>query len=189
MAARMFQRYDEDAKLAVYYAALLAAHRRAKFIRTEDLLLGLTWRNHVPDCEFRGLKENALLFWSAAGVPHLPITTEPYKPTKVPLNDAAKRVLAYTKMEADSSKRYWIDVDHMLLGILREGGIAADTLRQSGWTVERIKSAAERGRSIYPQKPEPWIWRHRNLWRWVTIAAILFMVLYVLYMRSQGLPY
>ena len=186
--AKVFHRYEQDTKLAVYYAVVLTSHRGEPSITPEDLLIGLTWRQHAPDCEFRHLKEAVPEIWAAVGVAHLPQTSVPYVAPgkKPPLNDAAKRVLAYTAKEADADGLYWIDIDHILRGILREGGSAADALSQAGWTVERIKAAAEIGRQKYPPKPAPLLARWRGELRWALIGFVIALLLGAFaYMRSQ----
>ena len=176
----MFERYENDAKLGLYYAGQIASHRKKLSITPEDILLGLTWRTHAAECEFRGLKNDAGHLWSFVGVPHLPITEEPYKVKSIPLNQAAKRVLAYTAMEADRQGEYWIDLDHMLLGLLRENGPAAGALQQSGWTADRIRQAALNGRIKWPQKPVPWNWRIQPYRYWIIGSLVLAILAIVI---------
>ena len=150
--AGTFRRYDPDAKLAIYYAAVLAPQRGQSDLSPEDLLLGITWRQHAPDCDFRVLKDDGSRLWEAVGMPHLPICAKPYEPSKLPLNAAAKRVLRGTKKQADRNGDYWIDIDHMLCALVLEGGAAGTALTDTGWTLERIREAGARGREKYPPK-------------------------------------
>jgi ATP-dependent Clp protease ATP-binding subunit ClpA len=152
----LFRRYEKDAKLAVYYAAVLAAHSRRDAISPEDLLLGLTWRQHAPDCEFRHLKESADTIWQAVGMPHLPISSKPLAPEKLPLNPSARRVLRLTKLNADRKSDYWIDIDHILCALIQNQGAAAQALASAGWTIERIELARTAGHQRYPPKYVSW---------------------------------
>lgn len=193
----MFARFDQDAKLAVYFACILAAHQRKKSIGQEELLAGLTWRQHASDCEFRGLKDDCDRLWSGVGIPHLPITSEPYAPKTIPLASDSKRVIALSKLEADLSEEYLIDIDHLLLGMLREDGLGAKVLRNAGWTSERIKAARLSSETLYPSKPLPlerrlrrYCWlgaRKVRKYRWVVWMLIGFLcVSAILYLRSQN---
>jgi hypothetical protein len=95
----IFRRYDQDAKLAVYYAAHFAPQRGKRSISPEELLLGLTWRQHANECEFRALKEHSTEIWEHLGVSHLPISSKPWVPGKLQLDADAKRVLRIAKGE------------------------------------------------------------------------------------------
>lgn len=161
-----FDRYDQDARLAVFHACILATHRRRSEISVEELLLGLTWRQHASDCEFRKLKLDAEKSWEAVGMPHLPLSELPYEPSAIPLGQEAKKVFKLTLSEANREGDYWIDVDHMLCAILRHEGKAAAALRDVGWSIERIKTAGARGRLKYPPKPVPRS-RRISFW-WIT---------------------
>jgi hypothetical protein len=161
----IFKRYDPDAKLTVYYAALIAAHANVQKIGTNELLIALTWRQHAPDCAFRKLKDDFADIWSAAGFPHFPVSAVPYKPAKVPLNDQAKQTLAIAAREADRMGDYWIDIDHFMLGILLQDTVSSQILRDAGWSIDSVIAAGENGRKKYPPKPVPWLsqmlWKYR----------------------------
>jgi hypothetical protein len=157
----MFKRYDPDAKLVIYYAVIIATHAQRQRIGTNELLIGLTWRQHAQDCAFRKLKDDFQLIWSATGFAHLPLTTIPYKPSKIPLSKQARRALLLAADEADRAGNYWIDIDHIMCGLLREAGSAERVLLATGWTLETVRAAGERGREAHPQKPVPTVTRYR----------------------------
>ena len=63
-------------------------------------------------------------------------------PTSVdlPLSDSSKRVLAYAAEEAERLAQPFIEAVHLLLGLLRENGPAAEALRERGVTLEAVRS-------------------------------------------------
>jgi len=152
----MFKRYHQDARLTIYYAAMIATHANLAEIRPNEILLALTWREHASDCAFRKLKDDFQQVWSAAEYTHFPLSNVPYKPrTKpaLPLGQSAKRVLYCARQEADRSNDYWIDIDHIMRGLLSEDGPSAAILKSTGWTIENVTSKAEEGRKRYPSTP------------------------------------
>ena len=187
----MFERYDPDSKLAIYYANQLATHRGTRAISPEELLVGLTWRNHDHDCQFGGLKSDADRLWAGVGVPHLPLSARPYSISRIPLDNRSKWVLRRMRAEANALGHYWIDIDHLLIGLLEENGLAARSLTEAGWTKDRVRSAAAYGRSRYPQRPIPKLSSVRVFWnrigRWITLGFVIASAAgAVIYLRSQN---
>ena len=59
----------------------------------------------------------------------------------LPLTLDCKRILAYTAEEANRMDDYWIDTDHLVLGILREGKCtAAVRLEASGLALQQART-------------------------------------------------
>ena len=53
----------------------------------------------------------------------------------------AKKVIELAKNEAQGMKHHYVGIEHLLLGIVREGeGIAAGVLERRGVTLERIRT-------------------------------------------------
>ena len=53
----------------------------------------------------------------------------------------AKKVIELAKDEAQSMKHHYVGIEHLLLGIVREGeGIAAGVLERRGATLERVRT-------------------------------------------------
>jgi hypothetical protein len=187
----MFERFDPDSKLAVFHALHIANHRQRDAISPEDLLIGLTWKNHDHDCQFGSLKSDADRLWAGVGVTHIPLSATPYSTSRLPLNKQSKNVLLYMREAADADDQSWMDIDHMLLGILRQGGLAARALRDAGWDEERIRSAPAYGRARYPQRPVPslarWRVRFQRYGRWTTLRLFaLGLAAALLYLTSQN---
>ncbi len=52
----------------------------------------------------------------------------------------AKKVIELTKDEARRMKHHYVGIEHLLLGLIREGnGIAAGVLESLGVTLERVR--------------------------------------------------
>ena len=53
----------------------------------------------------------------------------------------AKKVIELAKDEAQSMKHHFVGIEHLLLGIVREGeGIAAGVLERRGATMESVRT-------------------------------------------------
>jgi ATP-dependent Clp protease ATP-binding subunit ClpA len=68
------------------------------------------------------------------------LKTQPAINKSLPLSVDCKRVIAYTAEEANQLKDYWIDTEHLVLGILRnEECTAAKRLREIGLQLEQSR--------------------------------------------------
>jgi ATP-dependent Clp protease ATP-binding subunit ClpC len=115
--AKMFERYREDARRAIFFARWEAQQLGSAYIEPEHLLLSLTHdvdskvnqlfalATHAVD--FRRQLEGYALARSSTSV-------------DLPLSNAGKRVLAWTAEEADRLASTAIGTEHLLLGLLRE---------------------------------------------------------------------
>ena len=125
----MFKRYTDEAKRAIYFGHIEAVHRDERSISTRDLLIGLTWERGTRADKISALKEDAVARRAMLGIPHLPITTLPYmRKAEIPLDQEAKKTIAYAAKEADQDGQYWIDTDHLLRGLLRFPNAASGAL-------------------------------------------------------------
>jgi ATP-dependent Clp protease ATP-binding subunit ClpA len=66
-------------------------------------------------------------------------------------SDDARQVVVCAQDEARRLRHGWIGTDHLLLGILRGVGPAAEALRAGGLSLERAREVAE---ALVPQRPE-----------------------------------
>lgn len=102
----------------------------------------------------------------------------------LPLATDCKRVLAYAAQEADRLGHYWINTDHLVLGILRDHeNAAAARLEASGLQIEQANtqvssSGRERGNYFFPSA---FFWRLTTPANIVgQIAAATYVLLIVL---------
>ncbi len=80
------------------------------------------------------------------------------------LTDDAKKILAWTAIEAEAMNDYWIDTDHLLLGILCEPrSLAAQHLSQVGITLKNVRAVVIRHGRSRSGRP---MWLNWLLFRW-----------------------
>jgi ATP-dependent Clp protease ATP-binding subunit ClpA len=105
------------------------------------------------------------------GDPHKFASSEDVPNPTLPLDNACKRILARTATEAGTLNDYWIDTEHLLLGILAEpSSMAAEYLAKTGLTlkgarrivVENCSSRPDYG----PVPPQPG--QQSPLQRWIS---------------------
>ena len=67
------------------------------------------------------------------------------------LTDEVKRILAWTAWEADAVGDYWIDTEHLLLGILHEAScLAGQFLLRAGFTLRSARRTTLENKSSRP---------------------------------------
>jgi ATP-dependent Clp protease ATP-binding subunit ClpA len=115
----MFERFTEKARRAIFFARSETSKFGGHSIESEHLLLGLV-----------AADKSILLRFLAAGSTEVEIREAIVRSTAVrppistsvdlPLSNECKRILGYAAEEAERLGHQNIDVDHLLLGILRE---------------------------------------------------------------------
>jgi len=136
----MFERYTEKARRIIFFARYEASTTGSHIIEPEHLLLGM-------------LREAKTLFDSAK---IQPMTDELRNAAHVEgakvstsvdllLSHQAKKALAYGVEEAERLNHRHIGPEHLLLGLMREPGVAAQTLEKYGIRRDRIIERAQQG--------------------------------------------
>ncbi len=167
----MFKRYSWPAKRAIFYARCLALASETEEISSVDLLRGLLWGDDSRAQSIFELRERFPLYkgcpWK---IPELP-----KKVNKEPgLDQDCKLILRWAAAEANRLGDYWIDTEHLLLGILRvKSCAAAQYLQRAGFNIRSIRQAIRdngRVRPHYGSVPRFWpMWRVLILlrtWGW-----------------------
>lgn len=193
----MFERYTDPAKRIIFFARLEANHRLEDHITPKDILAGLAWESGSRAMRIAPLKENAVLFRSLVGIPHLPISSTPYLEITrdIPLDKDAKMVLAYAASEADRDKEYWVDSDHLLRGLLRIKNPAATALKSIGLDLKTLRTESRNDRNALPPISAPewarlgltwnkWKGRLRDHAELLFFIALLVLLIFVLKFRS-----
>ena len=183
-----FQRYTDDAKRAIYFAHIEAVHRKQHSISVADLLVGITYNGESRASKIAHLKHKAVMLRSVVGIPHLPITSLAYqRGADIPLDDDAKKAVAYATEEANLDSQFWIDSDHLLRALMRFPNEAGEALLQANIDLGLLRSASAQDRSEAPAAPAP-KWPDvknivRTYWAVALIAAILLIIF--AYIQSQ----
>jgi ATP-dependent Clp protease ATP-binding subunit ClpC len=136
----MFEKYNEKARRALFFARYEASKLGSRVIESEHILLGilregeetvaaLLQRLQVKPEDLRREIEGERVF-----VERISSTAE------LPLSEESKKVLAYASHEAESMLHSTVGSEHLLIGILRvEGSVAMKLLSQHGLVLEQVR--------------------------------------------------
>src|SRR6059036_3831127 len=124
----MFEKYNEKARRALFFARYEASKLGSKVIESEHLLLGILRegediikeifaRFNVKPEEVRREIEGDRIF-----VERISSTAE------LPLSEESKKILAYASHEAESMMHPYVGTEHLLIGLLRVAGCVAGRL-------------------------------------------------------------
>ena len=177
----LFRRYPPPNRRAVFYAREAALYANADEIDTIHLLCGLLVEPSARANQLFRLEER--FPEETARIRALKAFPEP---RTIPLSHESKRVLAYAEAEADRLDDYWIDTDHVALGILRECNCpAAALLDAAGLKIEEARrqvSASSDQRENYGAVPA--LWRlARPISRIGYVAGMWYVALIVLLIK------
>jgi len=152
----MFERYSTPSRRAIFYARAVALKNGAAEIDSMHLLCALmVEKSSSANAQFK-LKKR---FPEEFARTRIPRWTHEQKTLR--LTNDCKRALAFTAEEANRMDDYWIDTDHLVLGILREGICTAATrLQASGLTIEQARAQV----SCSAQEPHEYSPAKRGWW-------------------------
>ncbi len=173
-ALTMFEKYNEKARRALFFARYEASKLGSRVIESEHILLGilregeetvneLFRRFEVKPDEVRREIEGERVF-----VERISSTAE------LPLSEESKKILAYASHEAESMLHSAVGSEHLLIGILRvEGCLAMRILAQHGLDVytvrEEVLTVAKEREASQQKKELPFLTEYgRDL---TTLAA------------------
>jgi ATP-dependent Clp protease ATP-binding subunit ClpC len=181
----MFKRYTDECKRAVFFAQRTALHEGAAAINPTHLLLGL-----LRETDSRANSIFRLPELLPAEATQLTALREE-QPVKgiIPLSKEGKRVVAYTAREANRLRDYWIDTEHLVLGILREGNnAAASKLRTIGLDLETSRQRVIESKTSRPPRPNPVLWwpRPRLLGIVLEVAFVLGVIVALILLGFGG---
>src|SRR4051794_12320146 len=136
----MFEKYNEKARRALFFARYEASKLGSRVIESEHILLGILRegeetvneifrRFQVKTEDIRREIEGERVF-----VERISSTAE------LPLSEESKKILAYASHEAESMLHATVGSEHLLIGILRvEGCLAMRILAQHGLDVYSVR--------------------------------------------------
>lgn len=144
----MYERYANPARRAVFFAAWCARLEEAPAINSVHLLRGIMWDDDSRCNTVFHLREHFPLY---RGDPHKFASAEDVPNPTLPLDNTSKVILARAAMEAGTLNDYWIDTEHLLLGILAErSSMAAEYLAKTGLTLKGARRIVINNRSSRP---------------------------------------
>jgi ATP-dependent Clp protease ATP-binding subunit ClpA len=170
----MFQRYTPSSRRAIFFARETAMTTGASVINSEHILLGLLVGEDFRANTLFHLRE--LLPVHAASQSNL--KHHPVGGKEPPLSKDGKRALAYSAEEASLLEDYWIDTDHLVLGILRERGCAgAEILAHVGIQIETARQIVASNKTSRPDLGRsPVLWWARPVGRFAILAGLLYLL-------------
>jgi hypothetical protein len=133
----MFERYTEGSRRAIFFARYEASQTGFSSIETAHLLLGIL-REGGPffyKLKITGLESIAEECRRALGIRGDKVPTS----VDLPLSNPNKRVLAYAAEEAERLTSTVIGLQHLVLGLLREGDVTAEIMQKHGITIEKLR--------------------------------------------------
>jgi ATP-dependent Clp protease ATP-binding subunit ClpA len=143
----MFERYTDPAKRAVYYAHVFAVVSERPEITTVDLLCGLLYGSDSRAHVIFPLREHFPLY---NGCP-CKFAKMPENPLPRQLTEESKQVLAWAGVEANELRDYWLDTEHLLLGVLRVRQCdAAIYLMRTGLTLKTARKTIRQNKLSRP---------------------------------------
>ena len=162
----MYERYTESARRAVFFAVWHARLRESAEIESVDLLRGLMHDDNSRVNTVFGLRERFPMY---GGCPSRFASAEQVPKFDPVLIKEAKRILAWAGREADALRDYWIDSEHLLLGILREPRcMAAQFVAKTGITLQGARRTLLQNRGSRPSYgPVPASWSIQSPLDWL----------------------
>src|SRR6185295_18564748 len=154
----MFEKYNEKARRALFFARYEASKLGSKVIESEHLLLGflregediikeIFARFNVKPEEVRREIEGDRIF-----VERISSTAE------LPLSEESKKILAYASHEAESMMHPYVGTEHLLIGLLRvDGCVAGRLLAARGFNLYGVREetiSLIKEREVSKQKKE-----------------------------------
>ena len=138
----MFERFDERARRAVFFARYEASQAGSAEIECHHLLLALFREGWAVFGPFLKSRERATAIRKeieARFPPRPRISTS----VDIPLSAEFKRALACASEESERLGQNWIGPVHLVLGLLREpSGAAAEILVRNGMGLEDVRAVA-----------------------------------------------
>jgi ATP-dependent Clp protease ATP-binding subunit ClpA len=143
----MFERCTESARRAIYFANFCALMSDRREITSVDLLCSLLFDGNSRVQAIFQLRDQFPLYNGCPGK-----YEKAPKPTVLPLlTSESKQILNWARVEADELRDYWIDTEHMLLGILHVPNCdAAKYLMRTGLTLTHARKSIKQNRHSRP---------------------------------------
>lgn len=148
----MFERYTEKARRTIFFARYEASLCGSPYIETEHLLLGILREDKAVS--LRVLGSHGAIESIRKQIDGLTSRREKISTSvDLPLSTECKLALAYAAEESEKMQSQTIEVDHLLLGLLREEKcLAAQILGERGVTSEQVR---DKSRKAFWSPEEP----------------------------------
>jgi ATP-dependent Clp protease ATP-binding subunit ClpC len=167
----VFERYTEGARRVVFFARYEAGRRGSPTISPPHFVCGLIHEKSSPIVASVQLRNRLEGHWQL-----LPLSADlaiKDDQRDIPLDNDAKKVLAYAAMEADGDGSKRIEPEHLLRGLLCFEHVASEALKAAALDLEAIRNASRvNGALRFWQRVR---WQGFLLLRELTWPAILML--------------
>jgi hypothetical protein len=134
----LFERYEEKARRVIFFARYEASLLGNPYLEAEHLLLGLFREDKALTATIAPAHEIYDAFQREVQE-RTPEREKIATSVDLPLSQDAKRVLAIASEESEALGHKTIATGHLLLGLLRVPGLAADFLRKHGVELNALR--------------------------------------------------
>lgn len=135
----MFERYNEAARRTLFFARYEASEFGSRSIQPEHLLLGLLHdakgvigRLLEPGERLRAIRDQT--------VSRMQLREKFATSVEIPFSATTKRILQFAAEDADRLLHSHIGPEHLLLGMLREGGPGVAALGAQGLELQGVRA-------------------------------------------------
>jgi ATP-dependent Clp protease ATP-binding subunit ClpC len=149
----MFERHNDKARRAIFFARYEASLLGSPRMEAEHLLLGVIREDKRLMTHFLSHESLESIRWQIEQ--HAPAHERVAKTSvDLPMSEGCRRVLAHAETEADRLSHRPIGTDHLLLGLLRdEESFAAQVLHQCGLDFDAVRQYAADPRPTFDGHP------------------------------------
>jgi len=142
----MFERYTQQARRVVFFARYEAGLRDAAVISTPYLVLGLKREGLSPALMTIALQSRLKNCAIESGIPPSVYTKSGLENQRdIPLENDAKKALAWAAIEANSDGSRQIEPEHLLRGLLCFDNAATEALKSVGFDLSALRAASNTG--------------------------------------------
>lgn len=136
----MFERFNESARRALFFARYEASQKGSLTIGSEQLLLGLIREPKGVVASLLALSGKTLKALREEVESQCLFREKVSTSVELPFAEDTKQALAFTAEEADRLGHSYIGPEHMLLGLLRvEGSVAEKVLARHGVGLDAVR--------------------------------------------------
>jgi len=183
----MFSRFTLPALQVLFFARYEVSQLASSALEPEHILMGIMGQGNGLGSRILARTIDSLDDLRSDIVPRVSGREKVLEAQEVPFSASSQRALQYAAEEADRLLHKYVGTEHLLLGLLREGGsVAAELLTARGLSIEAVREAIVELRSlgehVEPPGPPP---TPANTYRWPQIPFVPSRTVHILYSGMQ----
>jgi len=134
--------FTEKARRVMFFARYEASQLGCTRVEPEQILLGLLREDKAIAARFVGPSAEVESIRKQI-VDRVPTADKLSCSVDIPLSKSSKAVLAHTEKEQVRMGSVKISPEHLLIGLLQQGSLAAELLQERGLTVQKVREQLE----------------------------------------------